>query len=166
MGSYIIHLDNITSFILILYKTIKMLNMKTFIKGLGAIVYSFIQAWIINLMIIAMVCLILKIFSLSWFWIIIIFFFVWGIIECFRDSILGLMAMPYIWLAKKPAAIVVPIIYLVINAIWLLFKICTDEAYPSGTKAVLFLLLVIYECLMMAWKSIAAMISVIAQSDE
>lgn len=138
--------------------------MRTFFKGIGAFVYSLIHAWLINLVAIAVLFLAFQIFSLSWFWIIGIFLFVWWLIEMLRDFVLGLIALPYAWLAKTSfKALILPMIYLVINAIWFAYRIWSSNDL-DGAIGVVACLLATYEILVLTYKSIFAMLAMSFES--
>lgn len=134
--------------------------MSTFLKGIGALIYSLIHAWLINLVVIGVLYIAFQIFSLSWFWIIIIFIFLWGAIEMFRDLILGIIALPYAWLTRDGSkALILPGIYLIINALWLIYRIWSSNEI-EGTIVIIACVFATYEIVMLTCKSIYAMIAI------
>lgn len=138
--------------------------MTTFFKGISALVYSLIHAWLINLVAIGILFLAIQIFSLSWFWIIVIFLFMWSLIEMFRDFILGLIALPYAWLTKTCfKALILPMVYLVINAIWFAYSIWSNNDL-DGTIGIVACLFATYEILVLTYKSILAMLAMSSES--
>lgn len=134
--------------------------MNAFFKGVGAFIYSVVQSWLINLIIVGLIFIAFKIFSLSDFWIFIILFFLGGLIEVFRDIILAIIALPYAWLAKNSFKILIlPGISLIINAIGVIYKIWSLKGF-EGTIGIIVCVFVTYEAIMLTYKSIYVMIAV------
>ena len=133
--------------------------MAKILKWIGAFFYSLIHAYLINLVAIAILYIAFRIFSLPWYWIVAIFFFLWGTLEMFRDLLLTLIALPYTWIAKHyPRATILPMVILVINAIWFAVRIWIS-CELTGTIAVVACLFATYEILMLTYKSVMAMLA-------
>lgn len=82
----------------------------------------------------------------------------------FRDLILGLIALPYAWLAKASfKVLVLPMAYLVINAIWFAYRIWSNNDL-DGAIGIVACLFATYEILVLTYKSIFAMLAISSES--
>ncbi len=131
-----------------------------FLKGIGAFLYSFVHSWLINLIVIGMLFIIAKILTLSWFWILIIVLFLIGIIEALRSLLLGLVVIPYFKLANKSSKVLIlPIIVLIINAIWFCYRAWTfDGIEAPRSYFIIYNLIATYEMIIATWHSIMMML--------
>ena len=129
-----------------------------FLKGIGAFLYSFVHSWLIDLIVIGMIYVIINILSLSWFWVLIILLCLMTFIETIRNFLLALLVAPYSKLANKSSKVLIlPIIVLIINAIWYFYNIWISDDIPS-TLPFFYKLILTYQIVVATWVSIVVML--------
>ena len=124
--------------------------MNTTFRVIGAAIYSFFHATLLNLLIAAIIFVIYKLTMQSTFWIIFCLLFFWWLIEVSRDFLFTLMTLPYAWMAQnKLGVLIIPTIVLILNALGGIVKIWTDDKVTSfGTMGIIFCLFLTYETYM------------------
>ena len=126
-------------------------------KGIGAFAYSVIHAGLLLLLAWAIILLFAQVVSLHWVWITLIMVFLWGIVSAGRGFAVTFILMPYRYLSKESALVLV-LPAICITSTMVLFLIGFWQGFDSiGWKEVLCGIFITYECAMLVWLSIVGM---------
>lgn len=126
-------------------------------KGIGAFAYSLVHAGLLLLLALVIACLLAQIVALHWVWIALIMIFLWGIVSAGRSLAVTFILMPYRYLSKEKALVLIVPAICIVSAMVLFLIGFWQEFDSMGWKEVLCGLFITYECAMLVWQSLVGM---------